>query len=95
MKRTVAAAALLAVSTAALVASAKTPAVRSFEATYVGIIAPLPVTAKKVEVWIPLPSDGPYQTIADVKVQAPAPFTFEKDSAGNRQIGRASCRERV
>ena len=57
---------------------------RSFEATYVGIIAPLPSTAKKVDVWIPLPSDGPYQTIADVKVQAPAPFTFERDSAGNR-----------
>jgi transglutaminase-like putative cysteine protease len=84
MKKTVAAAVLLAASTASLVASTKAPAVRSFEATYVGIIAPLPATAKKVDVWIPLPSDGAYQTIADVKVQAPAPYTIEKDSAGNR-----------
>jgi Transglutaminase-like enzymes, putative cysteine proteases len=84
MKRTVAATALLAVPTASLVASTKTPAVRSFEATYVGIIAPLPSAAKKVDVWIPLPSDGPYQAISDVKVVAPAPFTLERDSAGNR-----------
>jgi len=67
-----------------LVAGTKTPAVRTFEATYVGKIAALPATAKRAEVWIPLPSDGPYQAIADVKVQAPAPFTLEQDSAGNR-----------
>jgi len=75
---------LAAVSAAFVIADTKAPAVRSFEATYVGTIAALPATAKKVDVWIPLPSDGPYQTIADVKVQAPAPFTLERDSAGNR-----------
>ncbi|HSB62693.1 MAG TPA: transglutaminase domain-containing protein [Thermoanaerobaculia bacterium] len=78
------AAAVLVVSGAALVAGTKTPAVRSFEATYVGTIAALPATARKAEVWIPLPSDGPYQSVADVKVQAPAPYTLETDSAGNR-----------
>jgi transglutaminase-like putative cysteine protease len=84
MKKVCAAVVLVAVSGATLVAGTKTPTVRSFEATYVGTIAALPATAKKAEIWIPLPSDGPYQAIADVRVQAPAPFTLEVDSAGNR-----------
>jgi transglutaminase-like putative cysteine protease len=85
MKKLCAAAAILALySGTFLVAGTKTPAVRSFEATYVGTIAALPATAKKAEVWIPLPSDGPYQSVTDVKVQAPAPFTLETDSVGNR-----------
>jgi transglutaminase-like putative cysteine protease len=86
MKRLLASAALAAVSGAFLVADTKAPAVRSFEATYVGAISALPPGAKKAEVWIPLPSDGPYQTIADVKVQAPVPYTLEKDLAGNRLV---------
>ncbi len=57
---------------------------RSFDAAYVGTIAPLPPTAKRVEVWIPLPSDTPNQTVADLKVSAPFPATISKDSAGNR-----------
>lgn len=73
MKRLLGAAAFVAVSGTFLIADTKAPAVRSFEATYVGTISALPPSAKKAEVWIPLPSDGPYQTIADVKVQAPAP----------------------
>lgn len=85
MKRTLRFALVPAAVLAALVAAdTKAPAVRSFEATYVGTVAALPPTAKKVDVWIPLPSDGPYQTIADVKVEAPATYTLEKDSAGNR-----------
>jgi len=86
MKKLCAAVFLVAVSGAFLVAGTKAPAVRSFEATYVGTIAALPATARKAEVWIPLPSNGPYQTIADVKVQAPVSYTLEKDSAGNRLL---------
>jgi transglutaminase-like putative cysteine protease len=84
MKTFRAAVVLFAASAVFVMADTKAPAVRSFEATYVGTIAALPATAKKVDVWIPLPSNGPYQTIADMKVQAPAPFTLERDSAGNR-----------
>lgn len=84
MKKLCAAVAFLAFSGALLVANTKIPAVRSFEATYVGTIAALPASAKKAEVWVPLPSDGPYQSVADLKVEAPAPFTLETDSAGNR-----------
>ena len=45
----------------------RTPAVRSFEAVWVGTIAALPTSARRVDVWIPLPSDGPYQTVSDVR----------------------------
>jgi transglutaminase-like putative cysteine protease len=84
MKKFRVAVVLAAAAAAFVMADTKAPAVRSFEATYVGTVAALPATAKKVDVWIPLPADGPYQTIAEVKVQAPAPFTLERDSAGNR-----------
>jgi transglutaminase-like putative cysteine protease len=60
------------------------PVVRSFEATWVGTILTVPAGTRRVEVWIPLPSDGAYQNVSDVRVEAPAPYTLEKDSAGNR-----------
>lgn len=84
MKRFSACAALALAAATLLVADTRVPAVRSFEATYVGMIAALPAAAKRAEVWIPLPSDGPYQTVADVKVDAPAKYTLERDAAGNR-----------
>ncbi len=60
------------------------PAVRSFEATWVGTVLSVPAAAKRVDVWVPLPSDGPYQAVSDVRVDAPAPYSLETDSAGNR-----------
>jgi len=62
----------------------KVPAVRSFDATWVGTILAVPAAAKRVDVWIPLPSDGAYQSVSDVKIEAPAPYTLGRDSAGNR-----------
>ncbi len=56
---------------------------RTVEATYVGTIAPLPAGAKRAEVWIPLPSDTPYQEIRNLKISSPFPATVGKDSAGN------------
>jgi transglutaminase-like putative cysteine protease len=60
------------------------PAVRSFEATWIGTILAVPATARRVDVWVPLPSDGAYQSVSDVRVEAPAPYTLGTDSAGNR-----------
>ncbi len=60
------------------------PAVRTFEATWVGTVLSVPAAARRVDVWIPLPSDGPYQTVSDVEVDAPVPVTMGRDSAGNR-----------
>jgi transglutaminase-like putative cysteine protease len=75
-------AAAVTLSGAAVVA--RKPAVRSFEATWVGTVLAPPSGAKRIEVWVPLPSDGPYQTVSDLKVDAPATVTMARDSAGNR-----------
>jgi transglutaminase-like putative cysteine protease len=56
---------------------------RVFEATYVGTISPLPPGAKKVDVWIPLPSSTSFQEVRDVMISTPFPARVEKDSAGN------------
>src|SRR5512135_1354102 len=66
--------------------AAKEPATRSFQAIYVGTIAAMPAGANHADVWIPIPSDGPYQTVSDVVIAAPAPYTIGKDSAGNRVV---------
>jgi transglutaminase-like putative cysteine protease len=62
----------------------RTAGVRTFEATWVGTVLSVPSTGKRVDVWIPLPSDGPYQAVSDVKVEAAVPVEYGKDSAGNR-----------
>ncbi|HVO52630.1 MAG TPA: transglutaminase domain-containing protein [Thermoanaerobaculia bacterium] len=75
---------LVAAVTLSGAATGRKPATRSFEATWVGTVLSVPETAKRVDVWIPLPSDGPYQAVTDVSVDAPVPVTMGKDSAGNR-----------
>ncbi len=68
---------------AAAADSAKEPSSRTFDATYIGTIAPLPREAKRVDVWIPIPSDTPHQEVRDLRISTPFPATVGKDSAGN------------
>ncbi len=68
---------------ALLAAPSREPAIRRFTATYVATIAPLPEGATQAEVWLPVPSSNVLQNVEDVKVDAPAPVTFSKDSGGN------------
>jgi len=66
-----------------LARAAKDPAVRRFAATYVGTIAPPPAGTKRLDVWLPVPTDGPLQTVSDVRVDTPSPSTLGRDSNGN------------
>lgn len=52
---------------------------RSFEFTYAATLKP-PADAAKVEVWIPVPQPGPGQSILDLKIDAPFPYTIEKET---------------
>jgi transglutaminase-like putative cysteine protease len=61
------------------------PAVRTFDATYVGTIGPLRTGAKRVEVWVPVPSETPHQEIRDVKVAGPVSATLGRDDDGNTE----------
>lgn len=50
----------------------------SFDFSYVVRVTP-PSGAKKVRVWIPLPSSDPYQTVSQVQVDGPVKVQLRKD----------------
>lgn len=52
---------------------------RNFEFTYIARIPALPADAKTSRIWIPLPQSGPYQTIADLKIETPFTYTKYRD----------------
>jgi transglutaminase-like putative cysteine protease len=62
-------------------------ATRKFEFTYRAEVKELPAGAKRVELWIPVPPDDAFQTIANLQVECPVPhaFTTEKEY-GNRLL---------
>jgi transglutaminase-like putative cysteine protease len=73
---------------AALSASSDTNApLRNFEFTYLARIPALPADAKVSRIWIPLPQSGPYQTIADLKIETPFTYTKYRDPEyGNEYV---------
>lgn len=56
------------------------PGPRSFEATYVGVVETVPAGLNRLEVWIPLPSDSPEQTIRSLKVESPYPGSMRREA---------------
>src|ERR1700732_4789526 len=54
--------------------------VRSFEFTYLTKIPSLPADAKNSRIWIPLPQSDRYQTISDLKIESPFPYSTHRDS---------------
>ena len=52
---------------------------RKFRFTYVASIPVLPADAKSSHIWIPLPQSDEYQTIRDLKIEAPFPYTRHRD----------------
>ena len=76
--------------------------VRNFESTYLARIPALPSSSKTLAVWIPLPQSDPYQTIRDLKIESPFPYTTHRDlEYGNEYLyvqvpaGRVSSLEEV
>jgi hypothetical protein len=61
--------------------------VRNFEFTYLTRIPALPLGAKTLRTWIPLPQSDPYQTISDLKIESPFPYAKQSDPEyGNEYI---------
>ena len=52
---------------------------RKFRFTYVASIPALPADAKSSRIWIPLPQSDPYQTIRDLKIEAPFAYAQRRD----------------
>ena len=52
----------------------------------VTVPAPAPRT-KTLDIWLPIPSDSPWQTVTDVTVDTPVPYTISRESKfGNRMV---------
>jgi len=56
---------------------------RDFTFEYKATIKDIPAGAQKVELWIPIPHDDPYQRIADLHVDTPYPYTISTGDQGN------------
>ena len=71
--------ALVAFDSSLSLSSTATAPLRKFEFTYVAKIPALPADAKVSRIWIPLPQSDRYQTIHNLKIQAPFAYTEHKD----------------
>lgn len=60
---------------------------RKFRFTYLTTLPSVRSGAKSAQVWIPLPQSGPYQTIDDVKIEAPFTYTQRREAEyGNEYL---------
>jgi transglutaminase-like putative cysteine protease len=61
--------------------------VRNFEFTYLTSIPALPLGAKTLRIWIPLPQSDPYQAIGGLKIESPFPYVKHRDTEyGNEYV---------
>lgn len=65
---------------------AATPRERSFQFEYVATIKDIPTGAKMVDLWIPVPHEGPFQKITDLKIESPYPYRTSTAQYGNRVL---------
>lgn len=71
--------ALVVLKTALSSPSETSAPIRKFRFTYVASIPALPADAKTSRIWIPLPQSDQYQTIRDLKIEAPFAYTQHRD----------------
>jgi transglutaminase-like putative cysteine protease len=79
MRRTILLAAIAGLSFAA----EPTLRTRGFGLSYQATVKDIPVGAKHVDLWIPVPHDDPYQRIANMHIESPYSYRVETGSEGN------------
>jgi transglutaminase-like putative cysteine protease len=62
------------------------PRQRSLHFEYAVRVANLPPDARKIDLWIPMPHDDPWQTISKLKLDSPYPYSIATDSLGNKIV---------
>src|SRR3954454_12335758 len=67
-------------------ALAATPRERSFQFEYKATVKDLPIDAKQVEVWIPVPQNSPFQRITDLQIESPYPYQTNTAQYGNKVL---------
>src|SRR5215475_10815472 len=65
-------------------AEAQTLRERSFAFEYVTTVKDIPSGAKEFTLWLPIPHDGPYQVISDLRIESPNPYTLHPAQYGNK-----------
>ncbi|HLL14445.1 MAG TPA: transglutaminase-like domain-containing protein [Pyrinomonadaceae bacterium] len=60
------------------------PRERRFEFEYKATIKEIPAGARKVDLWIPIPHDTPFQKITGLKIDSPHPYRLHTAEYGNR-----------
>jgi transglutaminase-like putative cysteine protease len=59
---------------------------RKFEFEYKATVKDIPAGAKRVELWIPVPHDDPFQKITGMEINSPSPYEIHTSQYGNRVL---------
>jgi transglutaminase-like putative cysteine protease len=59
---------------------------RQFQFEYKATVKDVPAGAKKLDLWIPVPHDSPFQKITGLQIVSPAPYKIQTAQHGNRVL---------
>jgi transglutaminase-like putative cysteine protease len=62
------------------------PAARTFSLDYKAVVNDVPPGAKRLELWLPVPHNDPFQKISALSIDSPYPYTESTDSSGNLML---------
>jgi transglutaminase-like putative cysteine protease len=60
--------------------------VRQFQFEYKATVKEIPAGARRLDLWIPVPHDGPFQQITNLQIDSPFPYKIKKARYGNRVL---------
>src|ERR1044071_9000864 len=73
-------------STSLIRVGADAPRERKFEFEYKALVKDIPTGAKKVDLWIPVPHDSPFQKITEMKIDSPHEYKIHTSQYGNKAM---------
>src|SRR6185369_3508883 len=72
-------------STSLIRVGADAPRERKFEFEYKALVKEIPTGAKKVDLWIPVPHDSPFQRITEMKIDSPHQYKIHTTQSEHLQ----------
>src|SRR5215210_7238448 len=78
--------ALLPLPRARAVVAAADTRVRQFQFEYKATVKDIPAGAKRLDLWIPVPHDSPFQQITGLQIDSPFPYEIKTAQHGNRVL---------
>lgn len=62
------------------------PRTRTVQLTYEAVVPKTLAGTNKLDIWLPVPQDSPFQHIAKLDISAPYPYTLDTTQFGNRVL---------